>query len=77
MKLILAFALMALNTSAFAMELVRCNSQDGKTFVGAFGKLITAKQIQYWPTDITIFRSPTELQERIQSNLSRRAQEAP
>lgn len=50
---------------AQALEVIKCNSRDGKTLWASFGKRTSSSEITYFPTEFTLFRSATELQERL------------
>jgi hypothetical protein len=69
----LAFALAA--TPAQAMEFMKCNTVKGKTLWASFGKKMRSGDPAptYFPVDLTLFRSPTELQDRVLFNSSKDA----
>ncbi len=63
MTLILAMALVS--GQATALEFMKCNSHDGKTLWASFGKRVNSTEVKYFATELTLFRSDRELQQRI------------
>jgi hypothetical protein len=76
LRLLLAVSVVAaLPLSAHSMEFMKCNTMGGKTLWASFGKKMRSGDPAptYFPVDLTLFRSPTELQDRILFNSSKDA----
>lgn len=76
MKTLLAlFALVSISQPAQALEFMKCNTMSGKTLWASFGKKMRSGDPAptYFPSDITLLRSPKELQDRILFNSSKDA----
>jgi len=60
---------------AHAFEFIKCNTLSGKTLWGSFGKKMRSGDPAptYFPSDLALFRSPKELQDRIIFNSSKDA----
>jgi hypothetical protein len=76
-KFILIFiVVMGSGSAAQAMEFMKCNSMDGKTLWASFGKRANSDGVKYFAIEVTLFRSATELQQRILFRNSKEAMAA-
>lgn len=71
----MALAVAALPLPAHALEFMKCNTMSGKTLWASFGKKMRSGDPAptYFPVDLTLFRTPKELQDRILFNSSKDA----
>lgn len=67
MKFAILVAALLLPFNAHALEALKCNTMSGKTLWAGFGRIVRSGDPTptYYPIEFTIFKSRTELQDRV------------
>ncbi|HMN69559.1 MAG TPA: hypothetical protein PKC28_13545 [Bdellovibrionales bacterium] len=64
---------LAFSHAAPAAQFIKCNSRDGKTLWGSFGKRMSSAGTTLFATELVVFKADKELQARLLFRTSREA----